>query len=964
VTQAPLQPYDPSSLPRSADPAAASAAEYATEVAALLFDLLLDVIRARQPEIEPLWRGEEIPAGTPPEQVTRLLQAQGIWFQLLSIVEQNAAMRRRRQAEAERGLAALRGTFAQTVSAAAAAGTSAEEFRTLLRVLRVRPVITAHPTEAKRVTVLEKHRRIYRRLVDLESPRWTPRERQALVEALRNEIELLWLTGELHIERPTVEQEVYWALHFFNETLFENVPVALDRLDRALHQTYPDERFDVPAFFQFGSWVGGDRDGNPFVTNEVTRWALRENRLASLHRYRQRLVELLRALSITERGAAIPERFRETLARALEQSGDGEGIASRNPGEVFRQYVACMTRKLDATLARAAGVGSLPDLLSGGVSFGGAPTGGASTGGASTSGASTGGASTGGASTGGAGYATADELVADLRAVEEALAAIGSRSIASALVRPVRREVESFRFSTVRLDLRENSTRTNAALGELWRSAVGAARGEPPDPGSQAWEAWLLAELGRPFPADPATPRLPPEAAETLGMFRLVRELRADVDREAFGSFVLSMTRGVSDVLGVYLLAKQVGLFADAAAVESCTLPIVPLFETIDDLRRAPRVMRELLDVPLVRRSVREQGGVQEVMIGYSDSNKDGGFLTSNWELSRVQGALTRVAAECGVPIAFFHGRGGSVSRGGAPTGRAIAAQPAGSINGRLRLTDQGEVVSFKYANRGTAAYQIELLASSVVEHSIKSEREQALVRVGEFEEALEALSGAARAAYRGLVEHPDLVTYFQEASPLEEISLLNIGSRPARRTGARTLADLRAIPWVFAWSQNRHFVPGWYGAGSGIATFLEIRGARGESLLRRMFEQSRLFRLIVDEMEKTLAHVDLETAREYARLVREERVREEIFEKIEEEYHRTVEVVLRISGGAELAERFPRFRRRLARRLPTMNQISRQQVELLRRFRAAQTEETRQAQLSALLLSINTNAAGIGATG
>jgi phosphoenolpyruvate carboxylase len=508
-------------------------------------------------------------------------------------------------------------------------------------------------------------------------------------------------------------------------------------------------------------------------------------------------------------------------------------------------------------------------------------------------------------------------------------------------------------------------------LADVWRRTVrrtgGAAGGtasEPPEQGSDGWRQWLAAELGRPLTAREQPATLPEESAETQGMFALVRDLREEIDREAFGSFILSMTRSVSDVLGAYLLAKNAGLFADAAGVESCTLPIVPLFETIEDLQRAPQIMRELLAVPLVRRSVRSQGGVQEVMIGYSDSNKDGGFLTSNWELSKAQIKLTRVGKEAGIPIAFFHGRGGSVSRGGAPTGRAIAAQPAGSIQGRMRITEQGEVVSFKYANRGTAQYQLELLAASVVEHTLKSEREKALVPTAEFDEAMEALSGAAQASYRGLIDHPDLLPYYQAASPLEEISLLNLGSRPARRFGARSLSDLRAIPWVFAWSQNRHFVPGWYGVGSGILTFLEVRGQRGAALLDRMFTESRLFRLIVDEVEKTLAYVDLDIAREYAELVPDAAARSTILALVEEEYHRTVEAVLRISGGRELVERYPRFRRRLARRLPTINQVSRQQIELLRRFRESGSDRSQEEQLSALLLSINTIAAGFGATG
>ena len=925
MTHTALEPFSADSLPESSDPAAASAAAYAQEVVELLSGLLLELVRERQPEVEAVLRGERNAASLSPDLLARTLQVQGIWFQLLSIAEQNAAMRRRRQGEIERGYDQLRGTFAQVISSAAAFGVPAHEIKELLNVLRVRPVITAHPTEARRVTVLEKHRRVYRRLVDLESPRWTPRERQSLVEGLRNEIELLWTTGELRLAKPTVPQEVFWGLHFFNETLFEAVPDLLDKLERALAHIYPHEQLPVPAFFQFGSWVGGDRDGNPFVTNEVTRSTIVENRLTALRRYRRRLSELVRALSITERAVAVPESFRQALARELSASGDGEEIAARNPGEIFRQYLACMGRRLEVMIAASEKGRTAPDP---------------------------------------AGYASAEALSADLRAIEDALAFAGSSSLARTLVRPVRREVESFRFSTVRLDVRENTTKLNAALADLWKQAEGRTGGQLPEQSSSAWRQWIAAELARPITADSTPPVLPADSAETLGMFQLVRQLRDEVDREAFGAFVLSMTRSVSDVLGAYLMAKNAGLFADTAGVESCTLPIVPLFETIEDLQRAPAIMRELLSVPLVRRSVRAQGGVQEVMIGYSDSNKDGGFLTSNWELSKAQIKLTRVGKESGVPISFFHGRGGSVSRGGAPTGRAIAAQPAGSINGRMRITEQGEVVSFKYANRGTAQYQIELLAASVVEHSLKSEREKALLPTAEFDEAMEALSGAAQASYRQLVDHPDLLAYYMAASPLEEISFLNMGSRPARRFGANSLSDLRAIPWVFAWSQNRHFVPGWYGVGSGILTFLQVRGQRGAALLERMFSESRLFRLIVDEVEKTLTYVDLDIAREYAELVPDTDVRTTILSLVEEEYHRTIEAVLRISGGKELVERYPRFRRRLARRLPTINQVSRQQIELLRRFRESGGDKSQEEQLSALLLSINCIAAGFGATG
>jgi phosphoenolpyruvate carboxylase len=410
----------------------------------------------------------------------------------------------------------------------------------------------------------------------------------------------------------------------------------------------------------------------------------------------------------------------------------------------------------------------------------------------------------------------------------------------------------------------------------------------------------------------------------------------------------------------VYLIAKEAGLFSDVRAVERCTLPIVPLLETITDLRRAPQILKELLAVPLVQRSLHGQGGMQEVMIGYSDSNKDGGYFAANWELAKAQASLTRLGREHGVTITFFHGRGGSVSRGGAPTGRAIAAAPAGSIRKLFRVTEQGEVVSFKYANRGTAAYQIELLAASVIEHALVSERERELQPVHEFDEAMESLSGLSWTSYHDLMSSEGMLDYLTAASPLEELALLNIGSRPARRTQAKTLADLRAIPWVFAWTQNRHLITGWYGVGSALRSFLEVRRERGLELLRRMFRDSRLFRTIIDEVEKTLLAVDLPIARAYSELVEDAALRESIFGRIEREHRLTCDMVLQVSQASEIAERFPQYRRRLMRRLKTLNQVSREQIGLLRLFRAGGDEEVR----NALLLTINCAAAGFGATG
>ncbi|BBU60527.1 phosphoenolpyruvate carboxylase [Methylosinus sp. C49] len=889
------------------------------EAAAFLLDQLVGVVKRHQPEIAPVLSGFGSSAGMPPALMARALQAQGIWFQLLSIAEQASAMRRRRTIERAKGRDELLGSFAHVLADAAKAGVTADEIRAQLKSLRIRPVITAHPTEAKRVTVLEKNRKIYLLLKDLESSRWTDRERASRIGAVGDQIELLWLTGELHLEKPTVEHEVAWGLHFFAENLFDLAPEMLASFESALAAHYPNERFDITPFFQFGSWIGGDRDGNPFVTNAVTRETMIVNALASLDYYRQRILDLARVLSISEGSVTIPAEFRAALEAELAQVEDADRIKTRNHGEAFRQYLTCVLRKLDETILTTKGEGR-----------------------------------------GKARYANADELIRDLRILEQALIESRSPSLANDLVRPVRRAVEIFRFSTVRLDLRENTTRTNNALRDIHRIKTGK---DAPDVDSPEWQAWLIAELAQPRNGVALT-GLAPESQDTLDMFALVADMRSRLDREAFGSFILSMTHSVADVLGAYVLAKHGGLYLDDAGLELCTLPIVPLFETIPDLRAAPVIMRELLRVPVVRRSTRWQGNVQEVMIGYSDSNKDGGFMSSNWELAKAQSKLTRLGEELGVAIAFFHGRGGSVSRGGAPTGHAIAAQPAGSIRGRFRVTEQGEVVSFKYANRGTASYQLELLASSVFAHALKSEREDALVPRAEFDDALEALSGASLAAYGKFIADPDLVAYFQAASPLEEISMLNIGSRPARRFGARSLADLRAIPWVFAWAQNRHAITGWYGVGSGLSSFIEVRGERGLQLLHRMFEDSRLFRLILDEVEKTLAMVDLGIARQYASLVADEAVRKKIFSAIEAEYHLTCESVLRITGGGEIGARFTDYQARLAHRLATINEVNREQVELLRLFRTTEEEALKEEYKSALLLSISCIAAGLGATG
>jgi len=691
------------------------------------------------------------------------------------------------------------------------------------------------------------------------------------------------------------------------------------KIETEFRRYFPEHELETPALISFGSWVGGDRDGNPYVTSEVTRRSLWETREAALRRYIDRISSLIRVLSISERSLSIPDNFVKYVTECLDSMPAARTLAERNPGEIFRQFLGFMRLKLIKTLEESTNR-ALPDPDTG--------------------------------------YRSADALIQDVKLMYTALREAGIASVADSLLLPLLREVGIFRFSTVRLDIRENTLRINQTLSELYRRSQNT---DAPASDSEEWKRWILNELSTPRSAVSEVSDLSAEARETLDTFRVIAELRQTIDREAFGALILSMTHSATDVLGVYLLAKEAGLFADSAGMEGCTLPVVPLLETIPDLRRAPTILRELLSVPVVQRSLARQRKVQEVMVGYSDSNKDGGYFAANWELAKAQRQMVRVGEEFGVSISFFHGRGGSVSRGGVPTSRAIEATPVGTIRGMFRLTDQGEVVSLKYANRGTALYQTELLGASVLNHVLLSQQAVEKQPLHEYEEAMEALSGTSWTAYRKLMERPDMLAYLQGSSPLEELSMLNIGSRPARRTQAQTLADLRAIPWVFAWTQNRHMVTSWYGVGSGIRAFLDVREQSGLKLLQRMFKEYPLFRSVMDEVERALCQVDLDIAREYANLVAEKGTREEIFQQIVQEYQLTAEMLKSVSGETVLGERFPQFMRRLSRRLETLNHVSREQVQLLRQLREGQGgSEVREA----LLTSINCAAAGLGWTG
>jgi len=896
---------------------------YGDEVSELLFNSLLEVIRKRRPEIEDIIVGKQELRHSNETLLTYALQAYGIWFQLLSTLDQHVNEKRLRLIETEIGHDQVPGTFAQVVSQAASEGVSADQLQNVLENSSILPTITAHPTEAKRVTVLEIHHRIYMLLKQLEKDRSTPREREMLKQKVRDEIDLLWLTGEIRLEKPTVQQEVSWGMHFFKESLYEGVVKLYSELERVLSTYYPGEKFNVPAFFQFGSWIGGDRDGNPFVTTEVTEHAVKQSAKATLQHYLTKIREIGSYLSIANHSVVLPEHFHTQLNSILEKSGEAESIKLRNPGEVFRQITYCIIKRLTANLYQLS-TDSNQSIA----------------------------------------YKSVSEVADDLRVIEDGLIAAKCESLCMNYIRPLRHGIEAFGFHTTSLDLRQNSTVTTQALQDIWKIQHGADQ-EPPAKDSKEWRQWLLDKLKEPLVRLPQFSTLTDMSAATLDLMRLIVTLQEKIDRDAFGVFILSMTQSSEDIIGVYLLAKYAGLFTDDKHIDSCRILIVPLLETIDDLRNGPEILEDLLQIPFIQRTIKEFGGHQEIMVGYSDSNKDGGCVCSTWEVSKAQTKIYQAGQKHGVQISFFHGRGGSVSRGGAPAGRAIAAQPAGTINGRMRVTEQGEVVSGKFANREVAEQQMELLAASVLSHTLFSEQDPNLQNRAEYDEIMEALSGTSQVAYRGLVECPGLVDFYQYASPVEELTLMKIGSRPARRFGANSLDDLRAIPWVFAWTQNRLMVPGWYGYGSAVQQILSVRGEKGLAVMHEMFQKCPIFRLITDNVEKMLFLTDFDVANEYASLVKDQDSCKKIMGLISKERELTEQMILKITQETELCKRFPNFHGTMATRIDGIKQIGLEQVKLVKEFReAGSSEKSQQPNLVPLLLSINCVAAGLGWTG
>jgi phosphoenolpyruvate carboxylase len=773
-----------------------------------------------------------------------VLRAFGVYFQLANLAEQHHRLRRRREYEHEGRIP--RESLADALSRLAKAGVHEAALEAASRAVSLELVLTAHPTEATRRTILEAHLRLSRLLAQLDDPRLTPTRRRHVEAALAEEITLLWQTDEVRSQRPRVADEIRHGLWFFEQSLLRAAELLLAEYRRALP--------GAPAPLRFGSWIGGDLDGNPATGPETILDALEQARALALGAYADEVGELGRTLSTSSRIVPTPTELAEAIARDERDLPDlAAALGEAGRDEPFRRKLAFVRQRL-------------LDALAGG----------------------------------GAGYGSAAELLADLELVDRCLRAARAGRVADGRLAALRRRVELFGFHLAKLDVRVHADELRSGSNRLRRLPGAIARS------------------------------------------------RSRHGESALDTVIVSGTAAASDVLAA------VDLLADAGS----DLAVVPLFETIAALRSAARVVEELLDDRRFGSLVARRGNRLEVMVGYSDSGKDGGYLTAQWEIFQAQRALADLAARRGIELTIFHGRGGSTGRGGGPTHAAILAQPPGHPPGRLKLTEQGETVSFKYGLPGLAYRNLEAALAATLLSAfpdvIGAEPPDGA------EELFDGLSREAERAYRGLVwEEEAFPAFFRQFTPIDELGLLALGSRPARRPAAgEGLASLRAIPWVFAWTQNRCLLPAWYGCGTAFHS-----ASRQE--LRRLYRRWPFFRSLVENLEMALAKSSLEIAAEYLELVDDGPDRERLYAAIASEHERTVEAVLAIVGARELLDRHPVVQRSIRLRNPYVDPMNAIQVELLRRYRdPAATEEERERVRRPLLRSIASIAAALRNTG
>ena len=768
------------------------------------------------------------------------------------------------------------------------------------------PVLTAHPTEVQRQSILDCERGIAAALSQLEDARLSARQRTRIEARLHSRVLTLWQTAMIRLSRLRVIDEIENALTFYRLTFLAEIPRLYEELESALGGR------PVPVLLSMGSWIGGDRDGNPFVTADVLREAVTRQARSAFAHYLGEVHALGAELSMSL-------RLVEPTPALLRLAHAAHDPSKHRQDEPYRQALSGMYSRLAATAHARTGFVSPREPHREAEP-----------------------------------YADEAAFAADLRVIADSLASHGAARLAAVRLKPLQRALRVFRFHLAALDLRQNADVHEVVVAEIL-AAVGV---EPDYLGldENARVALLVAELAT------ARPLVSPHLAYgektrgELAILRTAAEMHALYGPAALPHYIISKAASVSDLLEVALMLKEVGLFT---LDKGLALDIIPLFETIADLENARDVMRAAFALPAYRSWVAGRGDIQEVMLGYSDSNKDGGYLTSNWTLHKAERALVDVHREAGVRLRLFHGRGGTVGRGGGPAYDAIRAQPAGAVDGAIRLTEQGEIIGSKYADADVGRRNLETLVAATLEASFP--RAGSGESGGKFDAVMDSLSQHSYAAYRSLVyETPGFADYFRASTPIAELAELNIGSRPASRTASQGIEDLRAIPWVFSWSLCRLMLPGWYGFGTAVEAWCAGR-PDGLKLLAEMNRDWLFFRTVTSNMEMVLAKSDLAVASRYAELVPDAALRDSVFGRIRDEWHRTVRAVQAITGRDSLLADNPALADSIRNRLPYLDPLNHLQLELLRRHRDGKTDDRVRRGIH---LTINGIAAGLRNSG
>jgi phosphoenolpyruvate carboxylase len=849
------------------------------------------------------------------DQAYKLSRAFAFYFELINLAETNHRKRRRLSlqisGDGQRGDDIQRGSLRGTLRAMRRAGITADEALAWLRRILIVPVFTAHPTEIARRSVLFKRRRMGEFLEKLDRIPIPDEELTALEEALTAEITALWQTDEVRSRRPMVADEIRMGLDYYDVSIFETLPGLYQEVSAALAGEYglKIETTELPLLLAFGSWIGGDRDGNPYVTTEVTREAIRAARSRLLSYYDSQLQLIVDLLTTSAQQLPVSEELEDRLEGFISALGTDAAqiFGKRFEFEVYRRYLVCVRARLLRTAGeKATDENSLEATLEA------LPA-----------------------------YCSSQEFLEDLAIVRRSLEANGGRRVAETLIDPLLILVRTFGLHLHTLDIRQHARQHQKALEEA--------------------SAWSIqsSQSGIAVPA-----ALSNETRDVLDAFRAIAEVKAGCSPEAIRQYVISGAATADDVLAVVWLARLGGVEVTGSGRDPGLMP-VPLFESIEDLRNAPQVCRELWTSPGYKKLLASWDNTQEVMLGYSDSNKDGGMLASTWEIFRAHRALHEVARECGVKLRLFHGRGGTVGRGGGPTHRAIYAQPVGAFEGQLRLTEQGEVLNWKYSDVVLAERNLELMIAASLDalarpNALDPQGHQSGVMQPEWEAAFEELSESSFHFYREhILDDPEVLEFFEVATPVAELEHARIGSRPSRRKGKMSFENLRAIPWVFGWTQSRLLVPAWFGVGHALSKF--SKNPERVKLLSGMMAEFPLFIDLIRNVEMALAKADLGIASLYASLVPNAELRERVFAKLKAEFERTLAAVLAVTGQHELLQNNQVLARSIRLRNPYVDPMSLIQVDLLRRKRAGEdTEEVNRA----ISGTINGISAGLRNTG